>query len=370
MISKFSFPIPVLFGPGAVEGLREELASRGVRRPMMVSSRDMVGAPALKRVQRALGECVVFTGLDPEPAEQSVMDGAECFVMEGCDGLVAAGGGPVIDAAKAIRLKVHHPLPLSGYSGPAAGVERITAEMPPCLAVPLSGGRGSEVDDCAVIRIPKHRKLITLRSQFLLPSAAIVDPELTIELGPAETAACGMESLAQSIESHLSRTFHPVCGAIAMEAARLVLQHLGSAVTNGRNIEARSALALSSLMAGIASQKGAGAARSMILALVLETHVSAGAAAAMVLPAVLEFNREQSAHDIERLTRCLGVEDLTAALGALRRETGTDVRLRSLGVAEEALPGLAQAAFTDHAHHSNPRPCTVEDFAALFRQAW
>jgi alcohol dehydrogenase class IV len=370
MISKFSFPIPVLFGPGAVEGLREELAARGMRRPMLVSSRDMVDTPTLKRVQRALGECVVFIDLDRDPSEQSVMDGAECFVMEGCDGLVAAGGGPVIDAAKAIRLKVNHPLPLSDYGQSAAGAQRITVEMPPCIAVPLSGGRGSEVDASAVIRIPRYRKLITLRSEFLLPSAAVVDPELTIELGPAETAACGMESLAQSIESYLSTMFHPICDAIAMESAKLVWQHLGPAVANGRNIEARSALALASLMAGIASQKGTGAARCMTLALSLETGVSQGAAAAMVLPAVLDFNREQAGPGIANLARYLGVEDLTGALAVLRKDIAMDTCLKSLGLAEESLNGLAQTAFADHAHHSNPRPCTVEDFVAMFREAW
>lgn len=368
MISKFTFPIPVLFGLGAAECLREELAIRGIRRPMVVSSRRMADSPALKRILRGMPGCKLFTGLDSDPSEQNVMDGAENFVMEGCDGLVAAGCRSVIDATKAIRLKVYHPLPISEYGESGAGGEQITEEMPPCIAVPTGSGRGSEVDGWAVIRESKLNGLLTLHSEHLRPTSAVVDPELGIEATAMETAAGGMEALARNIESYLSSTFHPICDAIALEGARTAYQHLPAAVTNGRNLEARTGMAMASLMAGIGSQKGNGTVWPSAMAMLGGMRISHGAAFGLLLPHLIG-RQEEEAPRLQLLLRHLGIGDFGAAWKELSHRIGMETQLRKLGVEEQALPALARAA-AEVAERSTPKAPGVEEYTALFRAAW
>ncbi|MBL8231983.1 MAG: iron-containing alcohol dehydrogenase [Bryobacterales bacterium] len=370
MIANFSFPIPVSFGLGAVERLPHELGARGLHRPMLVAARDQDGSAVVNRARRLVPGCLVFSGIDPDPTEQNVLDGAETFVMEQCDTLIAVGNGRVMNAAKAIRLKVHHPHPLGDYASDLAEAAIITAEMPPLVTIPASGGGGCEVSHCTTVLVSRSRRKITIQSQHLFPSLALIDPELSIDADPFETAASGMEVLGRSLEALLSKAFHPLCEAIAAEGVRVVFQYLPVVVGNGRDLEARSAMASASLMAGTASQKGAGAARSLAQVLSAAAGIPDGEAMALVLPAVVEFNRGHDGSRIERLERLLGVADLHLALVELRTQVGLNARLRSIGIGEAELPALAEAAYAGLAHRSNPRDCSAEDLLSLYKQCW
>jgi hypothetical protein len=135
MISTFSFPTKILFGPGAVEKLPEELASRGMKKPLLVTDAGLAATAVFTRVRNLIANAVVFTGVEPNPTEKNVLDGTAVYLAEGCDSVVGLGGGSPLDAAKAIRLKATHPLSLAEYDDNIDGWKHITPNVPPFIAI-------------------------------------------------------------------------------------------------------------------------------------------------------------------------------------------------------------------------------------------
>src|SRR3954467_9251410 len=140
----FTFPNRIVFGDGARQGLAEELARLGVRRPLVVTDAGLVASGLVDRVTPGLAGAVVFGGVAANPTEADVLAGLDVYRGRECDGLVGLGGGSPIDAAKAIRLLATHPGELADYDLTAGGTDRITADLPPMAAVPTTAGTGSE----------------------------------------------------------------------------------------------------------------------------------------------------------------------------------------------------------------------------------
>jgi alcohol dehydrogenase class IV len=311
-----------------------------------------------------------FTEVDPNPTERNVLDGAEYFVENDCDGLVALGGGSPIDAAKAIRLKVNHPLTLADYDDLVDGGARITAEMPPLIAVPTTAGTGSEVGRSTVITIARTNRKTVIFSPHLLPSPAIVDPELTLDLPPHITAGTGMDAFTHNVEAYLSRGYHPICDAIALEGARLVSENLPRVMEEPGDLDARGHMMIASMMGAIAFQKGLGATHSLAHPLSTEFGMHHGTANAVLLPVVLEYNAGAAADRLAALGGHLGCASVAARTRELNGICRIAPRLRDHRVPLEALPELAAKAFQDGCHLLNPRPCTQGDLLDLFREAW
>jgi alcohol dehydrogenase class IV len=370
MISNFSFPTSILFGPGAVERLAGELAQRGVAKPLLVSDAGLAGTAVFDRVRRLIPDAAVFTGVDPNPTEKNVLDGAEFYVMESCDGIVGLGGGSPLDAAKAIRLKVTHPLPLAEYDDLIDGWKKVGPDLPPYIAIATTAGTGSEVGRSAVITIAKTNRKTVIFSPYLIPSVAIDDPELTLELPPHVTAGTGMDAYTHNVESYLAKGFHPICDAIALEGARLASENLPRVMENPRDLNARGYMMISSMMGAMAFQKGLGATHSLAHPLSSEYGMHHGTANAVLLPHVLEFNFEACKERLGALARQCGVSSLMERTRELNRLCGISERLRDYGVAEGDLERLAGKAIEDGCHQSNPRPCRREDLLMLYRKAW
>ncbi|MBI3683184.1 MAG: iron-containing alcohol dehydrogenase [Acidobacteria bacterium] len=370
MISTFSFPTRILFGPGAVEKLPEEMAQRAMMKPLLVADEGLAKTAVFARVKNLVPGAVVFAAVDPNPTEKNALDGAEVYVSESCDSVIGVGGGSPLDAAKAIRLKVTHPLSLAEYDDLLDGWKKITADVPPYIAIATTAGTGSEVGRSTVITIEKTNRKTVIFSPHLIPSVAIDDPELTLDLPPQVTAGTGMDAYTHNVEAYLAKGFHPICDAIALEGARLASENLPRVMANPKDLEARGAMMMSSMMGAMAFQKGLGATHSLAHPLSSEFGMHHGTANAVLLPYVLEFNREVGQERLEKLARQAGVVDLIERTRELNRICGIQQRLRDYGIPESALAGLAKKAFEDGCHPSNPRPCSVEDLLYLYRQAW
>jgi len=370
MICTYSFPTKILFGAGAVEKLPEELASRGMKKPLLVTDAGLAKTAVFTRVHRLVPHAVVFTGVDPNPTEQNVADGTALYTAEGCDSVIGLGGGSPLDAAKAIRLKATHSLPLADYDDNIDGWKHITADVPPFIAIATTSGTGSEVGRSTVITIAKTNRKTVIFSPYLIPSLALNDPELTIDLPQHVTAGTGMDAYTHNVESYLSKGFHPLADAIALEGTRLASENLPLVIENPRNIEARGLMMMSSMMGAIAFQKGLGAAHSLAHPLSAEFGMHHGTANAVVLPYVLEFNRTVSESRLASLARQAGVADIIERTRELNRISGIQPRLRDYGVPESALEMLSGKAIQDGCHLSNPRPCTAADLLHLYQQAW
>jgi 4-hydroxybutyrate dehydrogenase len=370
-LSTFSFPTTILFGPGAIKQLPEELAKRGMRWPLVVTDRGLAGTAVFARIRSLLPpDAPVFTDVDPNPTERNVIEGVAAYKAAGCDSVAGIGGGSPIDAAKAIRFKTTHDLALEEYDDLVDGGSKITSEIPPFIAIPTTAGTGSEVGRATVITIARTNRKTVIFAPKLIPSLALDDPELTLDMPPHITAGTGMDAFTHNVEAYLAKGYHPICDSIALGGAKLASENLPRVIENPKDIDARGNMMMSSMMGAIAFQKGLGATHSLAHPLSSEFGMHHGTTNAVLLPVVLEFNREVSADRLRDLAAQLGCDDPVEHVRQLNRRIGIAPRLRDHGIPEEALPSLADKAIQDGCHQLNPRPCTREDLLELYRRAW
>ena len=367
-LATFAFPTTILFGPGAVNRLPEELAKRNIKRPLLVTDTGLARTPIFARVAR-LAPAVPFTSVEPNPTEQNVLDGVAAYRANSCDGILGLGGGSPLDAAKAIRLKVTHELPLADYDDLRDGGSLISANVPPFIAIATTSGTGSEVSRSTVITIAATNRKTVVFSPHLIPSLAIADPELTVAMPPHITAGTGMDAFTHNVEAYVSIGYHPICDAVALQGARLAWENLPRAMDNPADLEARSNMMMSSIMGAIAFQKGLGATHSLAHPLSSDFGMHHGTTNAVLLPIVLEYNRPAVAKRLEDLAALFG-GDVVARIRELNARIGIAPRLRDHGIPEAALPALADKAIQDGCHLLNPRPCTRDDLLTLYRQAY
>lgn len=369
-LSSFSFPTAILFGAGAVRRLSEELGKRGMSRPLLVTDNGLRRTPVFECVAALMPGAPVFADVDPNPTEKNVLDGAAFYASSGCNGVVGLGGGSPIDAAKAIRLKATHALPLADYDDLIDGWKRITADLPPFIAIPTTAGTGSEVGRSTVITIEKTNRKTVIFSPYMIPSLALDDPELTVGLPPPITAGTGMDALTHNVEAYLSKPFHPICDAIGLAGARMASENLPRVLSDPKDVEARGNMMMASMMGAIAFQKGLGATHSLAHPLSTDFGMHHGTTNAVLLPIVLEFNRTVSADRLAHLAAQFRCGDAVERVRELNRICGIAPRLRDHGIPEASLPSLADKAFQDGCHLLNPRPCTRDDLLELYRLAW
>ena len=348
-------------------------------RPLIVTDAGLRATGLVERLIAPLGHrAVVHADVQANPTEADVLAGLSRYREAGCDGLVAIGGGSPIDAAKAIRLLVTHPGRLADYDLTHGGMDRIGPEMPPMVAVPTTAGTGSEAGRGTLIQLPQTGRKTIVLSPHLLPSAAICDPELTLGLPPALTAATGMDALTHCVESFLSPTFHPICDGIAVQGLRSLFKGLETSVHDGANLEARTAMMMGALLGGISFHKGLGVVHSLSHALGSEGRVHHGTLNAILLPHSLRFNRATASPRIAELAQRMGLGRSGDAEGHLI--TLTELLLARLplprrlgeleGLSRDRIPLYARLAMQDHCHRTNPRPCTPADFENLLERAW
>lgn len=368
-LAKFSFPTTVIFGAGALASVPGELQRRGMRKPLVVTDKGLVSTPLVEQIRNLIAPAPCFSDVDPNPSEKNVLDGVAFYIAKRCDSVVAFGGGSAIDAAKAIRLKATHPLPLAEYDDRIGGDAKITSDLPPYIAIPTTAGTGSEVGRSTVITLQETNRKTVIFSPYLMPDLAIADPELTRTMPPQITAGTGMDAFTHNVEAYLAKGFQPVCDAIALGGAKIAYQNLPCVMRDPNHLEARGQMMIAAMMGAIAFQKGLGAVHSLAHPLSSEFGMHHGTSNAVLLPVVLEFNRSSVPDRFRDLEHELG-KDIVACTQELNEICGISPRLRDYKIPEDALPTLARKAFEDACHFLNPRPCTQEDLLALYRKAW
>ncbi|MBX7166923.1 MAG: iron-containing alcohol dehydrogenase [Pirellulales bacterium] len=377
-ISTFRFPTRMHFGPGARRMLAEFAATYNIARPLLVTDDGLARTEAYKLTAHVLdtvwpGAWQPFTGIHPNPLEQDIDDAYEAYRRANCDGIVGLGGGSGLDGAKALRLKVEYP----DTKLVDIKLDQLPAKLVPFCAIPTTAGTGSEVGRSSVVTVPSIGRKVVLGGPPMMPELAILDPELTVGLPAHLTAATGMDAMTHAIESYVCPVFHPLCDAIALEAIRLVRLYLPRAVEQPGDLEARGYMLIAASMGAIAFQKDLGAAHSLAHPLSSEFAAHHGLANALVLPTTIRFNGETNSQQYARVAEALGLvpdadpaRQVAAWLEELNRSLGITQRLRDLKIPRDALPMLAQKAFEDGCHLTNPRPCTVEDLLRMYEEAW
>ena len=368
----------IQFEFGAVKLLKQECERVGITRPLIVTDPGVKAAGVLQKALDALHSpsgglpVAVFDQTPSNPTEAAVRAAVEVYKANGCDGLIAVGGGSAIDCAKGIAIAATHEGPLTHYATIEGGSPRITERAAPLIAVPTTSGTGSEVARGAIIIVEDHRKL-GFHSWNLVPKAAICDPELTLGLPPLLTAATGMDAIAHCMETFMSAAFNPPADGIALDGLARGWAHIEAATKNGGDREARLNMMSASMQGAMAFQKGLGAVHSLSHSLGgVNPRLHHGTLNAMFLPAVVRFNAgaESVRKDkrLERMAHAMGLAaagDIPDAIRAMNARLGLPTGLAAMGVAPDLFDDVIKGALADHCHQTNPRVATPEEYREM-----
>jgi hypothetical protein len=374
-ITNFSFPTPIKFGAGARKLVAQHLLDLGLKRPLIVTDKALGSLPVLAEFKTHLAglEVAVFSGVFGNPTCSQVMDGAAAYKAHRADCVIGFGGGAALDVAKVVGVAAVHEGDILEYVWDHPQVRPISNELPYFVALPTTSGTGSEVGRSSVVsENDTHLKRVVF-SPKILARCVFADPELTLALPPAITAATGMDALTHNIESYLSPAYHPLCDGIALEGTRIAAGALLKAVKSPTDLSARSDMMMASMMGAIAFQKDLGAVHSCAHALGAVCDLHHGLANALMIDVVMAWNLEAAPAKFDELAHACkvagGGKAFVAWLRELKHSVGISGTLATHGVKPEHLLRLVQVATADICHQTNPRPCTAADFERLFKAA-
>jgi len=378
-LASFSFPTAILFGAGASSELPTRLRQMGGRRALVVTDKALAQTHVAFGLANHLGRAnlgktwELFDGVHSNPSEQDVVDAAKTFRETKCDTVVAFGGGSAIDVGKALRLLVKKPaLQLKDFN-----FNDDWNGLPRCIAIPTTAGTGSEVGRSSVITLTGTHKKAVLFLPRLLAKLVILDPELTRDLPPHLTAATGLDAFTHCVESFTSPNFNPMCDGIALEGIRLIVGSLPRAVEHGHDMTARGQMLVAAAMGGVAFQKDLGATHSLAHPLSTLAAMHHGTANAVCLPHVMHFNAQRKSGVYRRVGLACGLELASAPdevadfrtiefVKKFTADLGIKHSLHQYGVKEGQLDALADQAFDDACHLTNPVPVNRDDLKELY----
>lgn len=372
-----SYLTTIRFQAGALSDVGGDMQELGIRSPLIVADAGIVRTGLVDRLTEVLpaGRLVpVFAETPPNPTESAVMAALELYRSQGCDGLIAIGGGSPIDLAKGVALLSAHDVPLEQYAAILGGTPRITAAVAPLIAIPTTAGTGSEVGRAALITLEDGRKLGFI-SPHLIPKRAVCDPDLTLGLPPALTAATGMDAITHCIETFLSPRFNPPAEAIALDGLVRAVGNIERAVAQGSDREARHEMMMAALEGGLTFQKGLGAVHALSHPLggLKDVALHHGTLNAVLLPYVLEFNQGHAEAKYATIRQRLGLndgDDLANYIRRLNASLGMPSTLAELKVPRDSFAAIARGATQDHSSATNPRPASEADYRAILEAAY
>ncbi|WP_299322343.1 iron-containing alcohol dehydrogenase [Parasphingopyxis sp.] len=363
------------FDFGALAQLPEELGKAGITKPFIATDAGLVAAGLVETVTSVLDSGTAFSlfdGTPGNPTEEAVKAALEQYTADGCDGVIALGGGSSMDLGKAVALLAESGGPLAQYD-PLTGGAKLIKAVAPVIAVPTTAGTGSEVSVGFVIILEDGRKM-TFASPLFIPKAAICDPELTMGLPAGMTAATGMDAITHCIEAFLTPTVNPPAEGVALDGLWRGWQHLPAAVKDGQDREARWQMMMCSTEGALSFIKGLGAVHAMSHAAgrIRRLNLHHGTLNAVFLPAVLRFNAPECEEKYVRLRQAMGLEpgaDIAEAVTKMNAAIGLPPGLRAMGIEDDDIPGLITYAEQDLSALSNPRRASTEDFEAMIRES-
>ena len=372
---EFYNPVKICAGEDALGNLMYEAGALGVRHPLFLTDETLtrLGVAARFREITGLEDCFVYDRVPADSSVHTVNEIAKLCREQGCEGIIALGGGSVLDTAKGVKLLIGQRaddiLTLMGCENLPRG------EQVPFIAVPTTAGTGSECTPVAVIRHPDKSVKLEYISPFMMPDVAVLDARMTQSLPPRVTAATGLDALCHAIEAYTCDQKNPMSDAYALAAIGILTKKLPEVVDHGSS-PARIDVAVAACMAGAAfGNSMVGAVHAIGHALGGVCHIPHGEAMAILLPWVMDFNRDRvGALYKDLLPYFPGETDAVDAVrGFIRRigeKSGLPLRLRDTGRFDPACIGeVCEKAVNDGAIIVNPAYLSKEDVAKLLLAA-
>jgi len=365
------------FENGAIKKISEVLGAHEIKNPLICSDPGLSSIGMTDKIRNLISNEFSLSFYEETPAnptEKAVIEALKIYKDNECDGVVGFGGGSSMDLAKAVALMANHDGDLINYSVNEGGYGKIT-ETVPMIAIPTTSGTGSEVSVGSLIVMNDGRKLI-FASPYLMPNAAICDPELTIGLPPILTAGAGMDALTHCIEAILSPINDPPAEAVGIDGIEKIIKEdaLIRACKDGQDKEARWNMMMASTEGAMAFSKGLGAVHSMSHAAGAnqELRLHHGTLNAVILPSVLRFNQNYVGDKYSRILRAMGKNqssDLANEIEKLNEKIGMPGSLAEMGVTEDMIPELIAHAMTDPSNITTPRVPDLDEWEKLFLEA-
>jgi len=377
----FQAPTEITFGAGTLQKIGKKISKDHVKKLMVVTDQNLSKAGIANRITNVLEkekiQYTVFDQVDSEPTLEVVKSASKKFKEEECDVLLGFGGGSCIDTAKAVGILSTNPGNIVDYEG----ANKIKKPIVPLIAIPTTAGSGSEVTGTTVIVDLQLKRKISVRSPYIIPSNAILDPTLLTSLPASVAADSGIDTVAHALEAYVSTNSFQITDALAIGALKLAKENLPAFVANRENIEAAGNMQIACTMAGLA----------FTWARVVTTHalgtalggfyrIPHGLACALMLPPVMEFsyigNKKKFAditkimkNDISNMTLDEAAKESAELIRQFMYEIGINQGLKELGVSEDSLIDMAIEAERSGICTYNPRKCTVEDLVNMYKAA-
>jgi lactaldehyde reductase len=366
-------------GAGAIEKIADELAARGLKKPIVFTDPDLIAFGVAKKVTDVLDKAktayAVYSDIKPNPTIKNVKDGVKAYKAAKADCLIALGGGSAMDTAKAVGIIIANPSFADVRS--LEGVAPTKNPSKPILAVPTTAGTAAEVTINYVITdVEKKRKFVCVDPHDI-PVVAFVDPDMMSSMPKGLTAFTGMDALTHAIEGYITKGACAMTDMLHLEAIRLISASLRDAVANKPS--GRAGMALGQYIAGMGfSNVGLGVDHAMAHGLSALYDMPHGKACAILLPTAMRFNAAKTGVKYREIARAMGVngvDDMTqkayraaaiAAVEKLAADVGIPADLKGV-LKKEDIAFLAESAYADACRPGNPRDCSVKDIEKLYK---
>jgi alcohol dehydrogenase class IV len=371
----------ILMGCGALSQTAAEVLRLRGRNVLIVTDKGLIAAGLCSRLETVLTTAGIawsrFDAVEPDPRFEIAVQAAEMARSCKADVVIGLGGGSPLDIAKVCAVLATHTKPVNELFGidmvPEAGLTTIL--------IPTTAGTGSEVTPIAILS-DEHEKLKKgIVSPRLFPAAAILDPELTLGMPPAVTAATGLDALIHAVEAFTSKNANSISDLLARQAMQLVFENIRTAYANGEDIGARAGMLEGSLLAGMAfANAGVTAVHAFAYPIGAEFHIPHGVANSIMLPPVMQFNMVGNLEKFAEMAAIFGepvaglnlrerAQRMVRAVRELVDDLQVPKRLREFGVSEQHIPALAQGVMkVTRLLANNPRRLTLADAEAIYRE--
>lgn len=369
-----AFPA-VQFDFGAVGVLADELKSRGIKRPLIITDTGLVAHGVVDQVRAALPgnpDIAVYDGIPPNPTVAGIEGAQAMYRDHDCDGVVALGGGSVLDSGKALRVAVTHPEPIIEY---LKDPSKITSDVAPYITIPTTAGTGAEITFGGGIHPEPGMHQLGIRSPYVKPDLAICDPELTLSLPPILTAGTGMDALGHCLEGFLSNNSNPPVEAIALDGITRVVDHIERAVEDGSDREARWHLLMAALEGGMSIYMGLGPVHTLghIFA---DSPLHHGALITASAPPVLQFYEAHGdaalGERLDRLAQAMRLSpgtDVATGIADLNTRLGLSNSVREMGYPNDDPEALSALAVNIHFNATAPVKPTQQQYCDIIAAA-
>ena len=383
MAREFIVPGQIITGSGTLTMAEETLKGLG-KKALIVTDKVMIQLGNCAKVETALKnqgiDYAIYSEIVGEPTDTMIENGLKVYKENGCDFLVALGGGSPIDSMKAIGSLVVNGGNISDYMGKV-----IDVEMPPLVAIPTTAGTGSEATQFTIITDTKKDIKMLLKGKVLMPKLAIIDPQFTMTAPPKITAATGLDALCHAVEAYTSRKAQTLSDSFAMSAVKRIFKSLPVAFKDGKNEEARIQMSVAALEAGIAfNNASVTIIHGMSRPIGALFHVAHGLSNAMLMKECLGFALEGAYDRFADLGRAIGVADATdedkaaaekflSAIEGIVKELETPT-LAEFGIDKEeffkVIDKMAYDAMDSGSPQNTMREVSEEQVKQIYRNLW